>query len=444
MLTHWQRKRGTVRSDVRWRAPEMETLEERRLLAFNVISSETFAQAPVELIASGSDWTFLDNGSDQGIAWRAAAFDDTSWNSGAAQLGYGDGDEATVVSFGGDSANKFTTTYFRTHFNVADPAAIDLLGLSVIRDDGVAVYLNGEEILRDGLPAVATFDQFATQNISGSAEDAPITSSISIASLPPGILVAGDNVLAVEVHQDSLTSSDISFDLALDATSDDLFMVVDFDAEVDVASLDPGDLVFDGSTPATAVTLLDADSVQFALPPLAAGAHTLAISGIDSTGEESVAIFNETLSIAADAQFAFKHNPRLQIGNAPLAGFAGSATDQIDVLWETIPSGIGTEDAFVVEYRLSGTSDAWAPAIAPTQQDTGEQERIVHSSAILGLAWDTDYEYRVTHRRADVIAAHVPDASASRRHQRIYVRCLRRFGRRRQRFSPGAVADQSA
>ena len=38
----------------------------------------------------------------------------------AAELGYGDGDEATIIDFGGDPNNKYTTTYFRRDFTVAN------------------------------------------------------------------------------------------------------------------------------------------------------------------------------------------------------------------------------------------------------------------------------------------------------------------------------------
>src|SRR5947209_5223858 len=52
------------------------------------------------LVPKGATWKYLDNGSDQGSAWRAPDFDDSSWKSGPAKLGYGDGDEATVVNCG--------------------------------------------------------------------------------------------------------------------------------------------------------------------------------------------------------------------------------------------------------------------------------------------------------------------------------------------------------
>src|SRR5262245_23385116 len=72
------------------------------------------------LIPRGSAWRYRDDGSDQGTAWRTPAFSDTAWKMGPAQLGYGDGDEATVVSFGGNPSARFITTYFRRSFVVTD------------------------------------------------------------------------------------------------------------------------------------------------------------------------------------------------------------------------------------------------------------------------------------------------------------------------------------
>ena len=57
----------------------------------------------------GSNWRYLDNGTDQGTAWRASAFDDSAWASGNAQFGYGDGDEVTTVGFG-PNANTASTS----------------------------------------------------------------------------------------------------------------------------------------------------------------------------------------------------------------------------------------------------------------------------------------------------------------------------------------------
>ncbi len=160
------------------------------------------------LVTRGSDWKYLDDGSNQGTAWREPAFDDSSWNSGPAELGYGDGDEATVVSFGPDADNKYTTTYFRHAFEVANAAAVTELNLLLKRDDGAVVYLNGTEAVVENIVANPQFDTFAA-NGSGNERD------FLAFSIDPSLLVNGQNVLAVEVHQDDLTSSDVSFDLEL-------------------------------------------------------------------------------------------------------------------------------------------------------------------------------------------------------------------------------------
>ena len=79
----------------------------------------------------GSVWKFLDDGSDQGTAWKDIGFDDSSWASGSAELGYGEGDEATLLSFGPDGDMKFTTTYYRSTFDVAgSPATMFVLSFS--------------------------------------------------------------------------------------------------------------------------------------------------------------------------------------------------------------------------------------------------------------------------------------------------------------------------
>ncbi|MFH0793802.1 MAG: metallophosphoesterase, partial [bacterium] len=104
------------------------------------------------LIPWEATWRYRDNGSNQGTAWRETTFDDSSWTTGPAELGYGDGDEATLVSFGGNPNNKYTTTYFRRVFQVQDPAQYAGLRFQIIRDDGAVVYLNGTEVFRSNMP----------------------------------------------------------------------------------------------------------------------------------------------------------------------------------------------------------------------------------------------------------------------------------------------------
>ncbi len=172
-------------------------------------------RADTTLVAKNSTWKYLDNGSNQGTGWTAPDFIDTAWASGPGELGYGDSSEgrpeAWVVSYGSDANNKYITTYFRRTFSVVNPADFTSLRLGVVRDDGVAVYLNGAEIFRNNLPAGAAYNTVATIAISGTAE----ATYQSATGIPTSALVAGNNVLAVEIHQSGVTSSDISFDLEL-------------------------------------------------------------------------------------------------------------------------------------------------------------------------------------------------------------------------------------
>ncbi len=105
-----------------------------------------------QLIPTNSSWKYFDKGTDLGSAWRSTSYNDTTWASGNAELGYGDGDEATVVSFGPNSSNRYITTYFRRTFNVSNPSEITNVILDLKRDDGAVVYINGVEVARSNMP----------------------------------------------------------------------------------------------------------------------------------------------------------------------------------------------------------------------------------------------------------------------------------------------------
>jgi hypothetical protein len=163
-------------------------------------------------ISSGDDWNYLDDGSDQGTAWRDSGFDDSNWETGPSQLGYGDGDENTVVDFvdadpGQAGIQRNATTYFRKTITIADPTVFEDFSLTYLYDDGVAVYVNGTEVARVNLAAGAT----STTYSNGSSSD----NSVGSVTLSPSSFVAGQNTIAVEIHNSSGASSDISFDLSL-------------------------------------------------------------------------------------------------------------------------------------------------------------------------------------------------------------------------------------
>ncbi|MCI0747073.1 MAG: hypothetical protein L0Y58_16840 [Verrucomicrobia subdivision 3 bacterium] len=87
---------------------------------------------PETLIPRTSIWKYFDRGQDLGEAWRSTNFDDANWRTGPAQLGFGDGDEATVID-GGSSTNRHATIYFRKTFVVSDSSACRSLLLRLLR-----------------------------------------------------------------------------------------------------------------------------------------------------------------------------------------------------------------------------------------------------------------------------------------------------------------------
>jgi hypothetical protein len=167
---------------------------------------------PVTLVRTGSTWKYLDNGTNQGTTWREPAFDDSSWSQGPAQLGYGDGDEATVLDYGLDPSDKYITTYFRHTFTVDQPGDFTKLNFYLLRDDGAVIYLNGQEVVRSNLPT----GKINYKTVTVLTMNLVIENMFHLYQSDASALVSGTNVLAVEVHQGGGSSSDMSFDLIME------------------------------------------------------------------------------------------------------------------------------------------------------------------------------------------------------------------------------------
>ena len=168
------------------------------------------------LIPAGSSWRYLVTPAAPDAAWRGLAFDDGAWPAGAGQLGYGDGDEATVIGWGPSTTNRYITTYFRREFEVPAGDVTTALRLRLLRDDGAVVYLNGSEVARSNLHPTNPIS-WSTPALS-SAGGADETSFYYEFTVPTSLIVPGRNVVAVEVHKVSAGDDDLSFDLALEAT----------------------------------------------------------------------------------------------------------------------------------------------------------------------------------------------------------------------------------
>ena len=179
---------------------------------YEFVGWQAVASNTKTLFSRGSVWKYFDKGALPATDWNRPDFNDSGWDSGPAQLGYGDNDEATTLDYGPDRNNKYVTNYFRTTFEVADVSNLQNLLFKLVRDDGAVVYLNGQEVLRSNMPSgTINYSTWASTSVGGTNEDAFMEFSIE-----PDALVAGENCLAVEIHQDDPASSDIGFDLEID------------------------------------------------------------------------------------------------------------------------------------------------------------------------------------------------------------------------------------
>ena len=171
----------------------------------------TFAanQLPVQV---GESWRYFKGKLEPPANWTAVSFADGSWAVGPSGFGYGDGDDATVLS---DMAGSYKTVYIRHVFDVAQPQALVDLTLVVDYDDGFVAYLNGTEVARrnvDGNPP--GHDASATDS-----HEAGVPELFSIASALT-LLVPGSNVLAIQGHNNGIGSADFSLIPSLHSCGD--------------------------------------------------------------------------------------------------------------------------------------------------------------------------------------------------------------------------------
>jgi hypothetical protein len=171
---------------------------------------------PVTLIPTGATWKYLDSGINPASTWKQLAFNDTAWASGPAMLGYGDANGTfprTTNSFGPNSNNKYITTYYRRLFQVSNTWGLINLTARLQRDDGAIGYLNGTEVFRSNMPTgVISYLTLASSAVNNADESRFYSFPVN-----PALLRSGTNSFAVEIHQNVTNSSDIAFDLALQA-----------------------------------------------------------------------------------------------------------------------------------------------------------------------------------------------------------------------------------
>jgi len=155
------------------------------------------------VIDIGDEWLYQKGTSEPPSDWVSINFDDNNWLAGNSGIGYGDGDDATILS---DMQGNYATVYTRNVINYDGSININSLALEIDYDDGFVAYINGQEVARANMPVgQPSFDTLAIANKpAGTAALFNLDGFISLIGI-------GENVLAIEIHNNTLTSNDLSF-----------------------------------------------------------------------------------------------------------------------------------------------------------------------------------------------------------------------------------------
>jgi len=151
-------------------------------------------------------WKYYLPVSDIGDTWKSTASAASSWPLGKIGIGYSDNDDSTQVS-------HTISLYMQYTFDLTDPSQVNRAALYMDYDDGFIAYLNGSEIARSSNMGQYG-DVFAYNDPSLSNREAIMyngnTPELYSVSDYIDLLQSGENLLSIEVHNVSLTSSDLS------------------------------------------------------------------------------------------------------------------------------------------------------------------------------------------------------------------------------------------
>jgi hypothetical protein len=160
-----------------------------------------------EWIRVGDVWRYFKGTTAPPVGWRELGFDASGWLQGRTGIGYGDGDDATVLEDMQQTETQagYLTVFLRREFEVADPGLVERLILRVDFDDGFVAYLNGVEVARANVTGSQPgYGQRASDN-----REAGDPVEYDLTSVKAG-LRSGTNVLAVQAHNFDRASSDLS------------------------------------------------------------------------------------------------------------------------------------------------------------------------------------------------------------------------------------------
>ncbi len=183
----------------------------RMIPIFCLLSLVTVAQQGIDhwetAVLAEDDWRFRLGNSEPPADWRSNDFNDLSWLSGPGGFGYGDGDDRTLVS-------PTVSLYLRRQFEIVDRDQIQMLVLHADYDDAFVAYLNGVEIARANVGRIGRptpFNMLANGNREAEMYQGKLPQAFAVYQPRlDSILTSGKNTLAIQIHNQSTTSSDMT------------------------------------------------------------------------------------------------------------------------------------------------------------------------------------------------------------------------------------------
>ncbi len=189
----------------------MKTAALYRLLTIGLLvfaSSSAWTQ-PIDhwetVVYDSMYWRHWPGDSDPGVGWNQPGFDDQAWQQGRGGIGYADGDDRTEIS-------PVLSLFLRKKFTIVNRAQIKSMILNIDYDDGYVVYLNGIELNRENVGAGnISFTQGTITDHEALLYQGLTPENILIEDQQlQAVLLAGENTLAIQVHNAGIGSSDLS------------------------------------------------------------------------------------------------------------------------------------------------------------------------------------------------------------------------------------------
>ncbi|NPD45335.1 MULTISPECIES: CotH kinase family protein [unclassified Lentimicrobium] len=188
----------------KWSFPDIELYPNEYIYLWASSKDINTCSYPRTIIKQFDVFKYIIPTSEPSASWTSLNFNDSGWEEGGSGFGYADGDDETIVPEGTKSV------FVRKTFIVEEYDDISSLILHIDYDDGFVAYINGIEVARaniEGYPP--EFDDGTPTDHEGQMSDGDSPDQFDVEN-PLDLLNDGENVLAIQVHNQESSSSDLT------------------------------------------------------------------------------------------------------------------------------------------------------------------------------------------------------------------------------------------